>query len=174
MIIKMNKKIVCLTLAVCTLIAVLCSCTSSKGDSLLEVVAGVKGESSEVSSMAPSSSVAPSSSSEAPSSSSEAQSIDESLDIVYPETNYSTARTGWVATETDPLTLRSHPSSSDYETVVMIPKGAKITVKGATGNFLFVEYDKKLGYVSKQYVSFDELSSASSSTATSSESADND
>ena len=167
MIIKMNKKIVCLTLAVCTLIAVLCSCTSSKGDSLLEVVAGVKGESSEVSSMAPSSS-------EAPSSSSEAQSIDESLDIVYPETNYSTARTGWVATETDPLTLRSHPSSSDYETVVMIPKGAKITVKGATGNFLFVEYDKKLGYVSKQYVSFDELSSASSSTATSSESADND
>ena len=167
MIIKMNKKIVCLTLAVCTLIAVLCSCTSSKGDSLLEVVAGVKGESSEVSSMVPSSS-------EAPSSSSEAQSIDESLDIVYPETNYSTARTGWVATETDPLTLRSHPSSSDYETVVMIPKGAKITVKGATGNFLFVEYDKKLGYVSKQYVSFDELSSASSSTATSSESADND
>lgn len=167
MIIKMNKKIVCLTLAVCTLIAVLCSCTSSKGDSLLEVVAGVKGESSEVSSMAPLSS-------EAPSSSSEAQSIDESLDIVYPETNYSTARTGWVATETDPLTLRSHPSSSDYETVVMIPKGAKITVKGATGNFLFVEYDKKLGYVSKQYVSFDELSSASSSTATSSESADND
>lgn len=174
MIIKMNKKIVCLTLAVCTLIAVLCSCTSSKGDSLLEVVAGVKGESSEVSSMAPSSSEAPSSSSEAPSSSSEAQSIDESLDIVYPETNYSTARTGWVATETDPLTLRSHPSSSDYETVVMIPKGAKITVKGATGNFLFVEYDKKLGYVSNQYVSFDELSSASSSTATSSESADND
>ena len=60
------------------------------------------------------------------------------------------------------------------KTVVMIPKGAKITVKGATGNFLFVEYDKKLGYVSKQYVSFDELSSASSSTATSSESADND
>ena len=170
----MNKKIVCLTLAVCTLIAVLCSCTSSKGDSLLEVVAGVKGESSEGSSMTPSSSEAPSSSSEAPSSSSEAQSIDESLDIVYPETNYSTARTGWVATETDPLTLRSHPSSSDYETVVMIPKGAKITVKGATGNFLFVEYDKKLGYVSKQYVSFDELSSASSSTATSSESADND
>ena len=170
----MNKKIVYLTLTVCALIAVLCSCTSSKGDSLLEVVAGVKGESSEVSSMAPSSSEAPSSSSEAPSSSSEAQSIDESLDIVYPETNYSTARTGWVATETDPLTLRSHPSSSDYETVVMIPKGAKITVKGATGNFLFVEYDKKLGYVSKQYVSFDELSSASSSTATPSESADND
>lgn len=165
----MNKKIVYLTLTVCALIAVLCSCTSSKGDSLLEVVAGVKGENSEVSSMAPSSSEAPSSSSEAPSSS-EAQSIDESLDIVYPETNYSTARTGWVATETDPLTLRSHPSSSDYETVVMIPKGAKITVKGATGNFLFVEYDKKLGYVSKQYVSFDELSSASSESATSSES----
>ena len=123
--------------------------------------------------MAPSSSEAPSSSSEAPSSS-EAQSIDESLDIVYPETNYSTARTGWVATETDPLTLRSHPSSSDYETVVMIPKGAKITVKGATGNFLFVEYDKKLGYVSKQYVSFDELSSASSESATSSESSSNE
>ena len=169
----MNKKIVYLTLTVCALIAVLCSCTSSKGDSLLEVVAGVKGESSEVSSMAPSSSEAPSSSSEAPSSS-EAQSIDESLDIVYPETNYSTARTGWVATETDPLTLRSHPSSSDYETVVMIPKGAKITVKGATGNFLFVEYDKKLGYVSKQYVSFDELSSASSESATSSESSSNE
>lgn len=169
----MNKKIVYLTLTVCALIAVLCSCTSSKGDSLLEVVAGVKGENSEVSSMAPSSSEAPSSSSEAPSSS-EAQSIDESLDIVYPETNYSTARTGWVATETDPLTLRSHPSSSDYETVVMIPKGAKITVKGATGNFLFVEYDKKLGYVSKQYVSFDELSSASSESATSSESSSNE
>ena len=169
----MNKKIVYLTLTVCALIAVLCSRTSSKGDSLLEVVAGVKGESSEVSSMAPSSSEAPSSSSEAPSSS-EAQSIDESLDIVYPETNYSTARTGWVATETDPLTLRSHPSSSDYETVVMIPKGAKITVKGATGNFLFVEYDKKLGYVSKQYVSFDELSSASSESATSSESSSNE
>ena len=169
----MNKKIVYLTLTVCALIAVLCSCTSSNGDSLLEVVAGVKGESSEVSSMAPSSSEAPSSSSEAPSSS-EAQSIDESLDIVYPETNYSTARTGWVATETDPLTLRSHPSSSDYETVVMIPKGAKITVKGATGNFLFVEYDKKLGYVSKQYVSFDELSSASSESATSSESSSNE
>lgn len=169
----MNKKIVYLTLTVCALIAVLCSCTSSKGDSLLEVVAGVKGESSEVSSMAPSSSEAPSSSSEAPSSS-ETQSIDESLDIVYPETNYSTARTGWVATETDPLTLRSHPSSSDYETVVMIPKGAKITVKGATGNFLFVEYDKKLGYVSKQYVSFDELSSASSESATSSESSSNE
>ena len=169
----MNKKIVYLTLTVCALIAVLCSCTSSKGDSLLEVVAGVKGESSEVSSMAPSSSEAPSSSSEAPSSS-EAQSIDESLDIVYPETNYSTARTGWVATETDPLTLRSHPSSSDYETVVMIPKGAKISVKGATGNFLFVEYDKKLGYVSKQYVSFDELSSASSESATSSESSSNE
>lgn len=169
----MNKKIVYLTLTVCALIAVLCSCTSSKGDSLLEVVAGVKGESSEVSSMAPSSSEAPSSSSETPSSS-EAQSIDESLDIVYPETNYSTARTGWVATETDPLTLRSHPSSSDYETVVMIPKGAKITVKGATGNFLFVEYDKKLGYVSKQYVSFDELSSASSESATSSESSSNE
>ncbi len=165
----MNKKIVYLTLAACAVLAVLCSCTSSKGDSLLEVVAGVKGESSEAPSTISSSSVAPeSSSSEAPSSSS-AQSVDESLDIVYPETNYSTARTGWVATQTDPLTLRSHPSSYEYETVIMIPKGAKITVKGATGDFLFVEYDKKLGYVSKQYVSFDELSSSSSSAEASSE-----
>ncbi len=165
----MNKKIIYLTIAVCTLLAILCSCTTSSGDSLLEVVAGVKGESSEISSVASiSSDISSQVSSEAPSSEAESddenESEDETLDIVYPETNYSTEREGYVKTQTDPLTLRSNPSLYNYTTILMIPKGATFTVKGATGNFLFVEYKGKLGYVNGDYVGFEDSSSSSTAT----------
>lgn len=165
----MNKKIVYLTVSMCAAIALLCSCTASSGDSLLEVVAGVAGssveESSDVSSMIssePESSIPESS--EPAESSKAASSEDDSLDITYPEVNYSTAKKAYVNTQTDPLTMRTNPSSYNYSTVMMIPKGAEITVKGETGSFYFVEYNGKLGWVSANYVKFaDSASSAASS-----------
>lgn len=155
----MNKKIVYLTVAVCTFLAVLCSCTASSGDSLLEVIAGVEGTLSQESSIVSSvlSSDVPESSEpeESNDESSKADvSEDETLDIIYPETNYPTEKKAYVNTETDPLTMRTNPSSYNYTTVMMIPKGAEISVKGETGSFYFVEYDGKLGWVSSAYVKF--------------------
>lgn len=167
----MNKKIVYLTVALCAAIAILCSCTASSGDSLLEVVAGVAGSSSEESSMTsstvssePESSI-PESSEPDDASSKAASSEDDSLDITYPEENYAAAKKAYVNTQTDPLTMRTNPSSYNYSTVMMIPKGAEISVKGETGKFYFVEYNGKLGWVSASYVKFadDTSSSAASS-----------
>ncbi len=172
--IYMNTKIICLAIALCTLITLLCSCTSSSGDSLLEVVAGVAGTSSEdVSSELPSSSSQEESSlpesSENQSSEVSSESDDEEedngdFDITYPEKNYNTAKKAYVNTQTDPLTMRTNPSSSNYTTIMMIPKGAEISVKGETGSFYFVEYKEKLGWVSAAYVKFaDDTSSTTSS-----------
>ncbi|MBQ9958600.1 MAG: SH3 domain-containing protein, partial [Clostridia bacterium] len=74
-------------------------------------------------------------------------------------------------TQTDPLTMRTNPSSSNYTTIMMIPKGAEISVKGETGSFYFVDYKGKLGWVSGAYVKFadDASSTPTSSEATSSE-----
>ena len=91
--IYMNTRIICLTIAVIMLLGSLCACTSSSGDSLLEVVAGVAGTSSEETSSMPTissepeSSVPESSEPESSEEESEEESEDETLDITYPEKN---------------------------------------------------------------------------------------
>ena len=164
--IYMNTRIICLTIAVIMLLGSLCACTSSSGDSLLEVVAGVAGTSSEETSSIPTissepeSSVPESSEPESSEEESEEESEDETLDITYPEKNYSTTKKAYVNTQTDPLTMRTNPSSTNYTTVLMIPKGAEISVKGETGSFYFVEYGGKLGWVSAAYVKFADAASS--------------
>lgn len=182
--INMNKRIICLAIAIMMLLGSLCACTSSSGDSLLEVVAGVAGTSSEDTSSLPETSSKPESSSQ-PETSSNASSEDESsddesseeeddnFDVTYPEKNYSSPKKAYVNTQTDPLTMRTNPSSTNYTTVMMIPKGAEISVKGETGSFYFVDYKGKLGWVSAAYVKFADAASstpASSDTASDSSS----
>ena len=176
--IYMNKRIFCLTIAIMMLLCSLCACTSSSGDSLLEVVAGVAGTSSEEASSLPTtsndaeSSIPESSqeeSSEPESSEEESEEEDDNLDVTYPEKNYSSPKKAYVNTQDDPLTMRSNPSSSNYVTILKIPKGAEISVKGETGSFYFVDYNGKLGWVSAAYVKFaDSASSTPASSETSS------
>ena len=176
--IYMNKRIFCLTIAIMMLLCSLCACTSSSGDSLLEVVAGVAGTSSEETSSLPTisseaeSSIPESSQEESsePESSEEEEEEDDNLDVTYPEKNYSTPKKAYVNTQDDPLTMRSNPSSSNYVTLLKIPKGAEISVKGETGSFYFVDYNGKLGWVSAAYVKFaDSVSSTPASSETSSQ-----
>ena len=163
------------------LLGSLCACTSSSGDSLLEVVAGVAGTSSEDTSSLPESSSQPKSSSQPESSdaSSEDASSDEesseeeddNLDVTYPEKNYNTPKKAYVNTQSTGLTMRKNPSSTNYTSIMEIPKGAEISVKGETGSFYFVDYKGKLGWVTGSYVKFADNASSTptSSEATSSE-----
>jgi uncharacterized protein YgiM (DUF1202 family) len=156
----MIKKTISLIIAIGAICVVFCSCASSSGDSLLEVIAGL--QSSDISSAASSDiSSAPSSevSSDVSSTptSSAVVSTDNSPDIIYPENNYSSAKKGYVATQETPLTMRTGPSSS-YDIITTIPKGADISVKGETGSYYYVEYNGKSGWVNGDYVKFSDSS----------------
>ena len=162
--INMNKRIICLAIAIMMLLGSLCACTSSNGDSLLGVVAGVAGTSSEETSSLAEISSQPESSSQPETSSevsSEEEDEDESseeedsnFDVTYPEKNYNTPKKAYVNTQSTGLTMRTNPSSTNYTAIMDIPKGAEISVKGETGNFYFVDYKGKLGWVTASYVKF--------------------